>query len=485
MIVRNEAHQLAECLEPVADLFDEIVIVDTGSSDETRKVAAQFTSRIFHAPWRNDFSAARNESLRHTTGDWVFWLDADDRLSPTNVDRLRQCFAQLGNESQAYLMNTACWFEHACEGSRLITHARLFRRDERIGWRGRVHEQIAPSLTNLGYELVWSDVQIDHTGYQDPVTEQRKLARNLQLLRMDYAVDPNDTSTLTHLGLAYFHALRFDKARFYLQRLFALATTPGEHLRHVYGALATMDMREGKLGEALKTIDHGLQLFSSDDYLLYLKAECFYELDRFAEARQALLQILRNPTGPQFSGCVPAEIRDRLAPRKLADICRLEGNFDGAESLLTAVLAAYPSDTHSWHALGRVFINSRNKLKLCGVLDRLKSCPQGEIFADLLRAYWHLQTREFDLAGQAIDRLIAVAPQMPMPRIMRLELLNQVSASDRDRIQACHDLLRLQPGNHEAQALLMNLEAVHATKHPIEPTYSSMGATQALPAGAA
>jgi tetratricopeptide (TPR) repeat protein len=485
MIVRNEAHHLAQCLGPVAGLFDEIVIVDTGSSDATPKIAAQFTPHVFHAPWRDDFSAARNESLRHASGDWVFWLDADDRLSPENVDRLRRCLAQLGDEPQAHLMNTACWFQYACEGSSLITHPRLFRRDERIRWRGRVHEQIWPNLSSLGYELVWSDVQIDHTGYQDPAAEQRKLARNLRLLRMDYAVEPDDTSTLTHLGLAYFHAQRFETARFYLQRLLSLTVAPNDHLRHVYGVLATMAMREGNPNDALATIDCGLELFPTGEYLLYQRAECLYEMDRFAEARQTLLRILQNPPAPQFRGCVPAEIRDRLAPRKLADICRLERSFADAESLLTVILARYPTDTISWHALGRVFIDSRNRPRLAGVVDRLKACPQGEIFADLLLAYWHLQMREFELASQALDRLVAAAPLMPMPRMMRVELLQQMQAPHSELIQACHDLLRMQPGNREAQALLASLETVRSVERPLDAAYPSIVVGSGLAVGVA
>ena len=148
--------------------------------------------------------------------------------------------------------------------------------------------------------------------------------------------------------------------------------------------------------------------------------------------------------------------------------------FRCAESLLTAILVRYPADTHTWHALGRVFIDSREKLKLIGVVNRLKSCPQGEIFADLLIAYWHLQTREFDLASQALDRLVAAAPQMPMPRMMRVELLQQMQAPDSELIHACHDLLRMQPGNREAQVLLANLEAVRSAEHPIESVYSSI-----------
>ena len=79
MIVRDEERNLEACLAPIAALFDEIVIVDTGSLDRTKEIARQFNARVFDFEWSDDFSAARNESMRHATGEWIFWLDADDR----------------------------------------------------------------------------------------------------------------------------------------------------------------------------------------------------------------------------------------------------------------------------------------------------------------------------------------------------------------------------------------------------------------------
>lgn len=80
MIVKNEEDVLARCLESVEDLVDETVIVDTGSTDRTREIAARFTNRIFDFPWRDDFAAARNESFAHASMDYCLWLDADDVL---------------------------------------------------------------------------------------------------------------------------------------------------------------------------------------------------------------------------------------------------------------------------------------------------------------------------------------------------------------------------------------------------------------------
>src|SRR5206468_11124295 len=128
MIVRNEERQIAECLAPVSGLFDEIVVVDTGSRDATKAIAAQFTPLVFDFPWCDDFAAARNETLRRSRGDWIFWLDADDRVAPENVARLGALLDRLDHAPRAYLMNTVCSSRYACEGVNLITHPRLFRR---------------------------------------------------------------------------------------------------------------------------------------------------------------------------------------------------------------------------------------------------------------------------------------------------------------------------------------------------------------------
>ena len=485
MIVRNEEQQLADCLAPVASLFDEVVIVDTGSSDKTPAVAARFTPHVFHFPWRDDFSAARNEALRLSTGNWIFWLDADDRITPDNVNKLRDCLLQLDGRPRAYLMNTACTSRYECEGSHLVTHTRLFRRHPDLRWRGRVHEQLRPEVHTLGYELAWCDVRIDHSGYADQGVYQRKLQRDLRLLRMDYAIDPDDASTLIHLGLTCFHLGRFQPARTYLERLLALTQTPSDHLRQVYGVLASMFMREGRTLEALNTLDRAVAIFPWADDLLYPRAECLYELDRYSEARETLMRILTGTGTPQYRGGVPDDIRDKRAARKLADICRLQHDFVQAEVVLRDVLAHFPQDTLSWYTLGRVYLDSQQRVRLLSALEGLKSCPQGEVFATMLRAMWYLNAREFDAAGQAIEELIGLAPQMPMPRILRVEWLAQTAAPITNRIQSCRDLLRVQPGNQEARKLLANLEAIAGVPATLPGSETGVVLTPGLPVSAA
>ncbi len=92
MIVRDEEQNLPACLESVTGLFDELVLVDTGSTDRTVEIARSFGAKVFNFPWVGDFAAARNAALSHASGDYAFWLDADDRVEPEERDRLRLLF---------------------------------------------------------------------------------------------------------------------------------------------------------------------------------------------------------------------------------------------------------------------------------------------------------------------------------------------------------------------------------------------------------
>jgi len=108
MIVKDEEANLPDCLDSAADLADEMVIVDTGSADRTKEIAARFGAKVFDFAWVDNFAAARNESLKHAGGDWVFWLDADDRIDAENHSRLKTFFAGLRAENAAYVMKCLC-----------------------------------------------------------------------------------------------------------------------------------------------------------------------------------------------------------------------------------------------------------------------------------------------------------------------------------------------------------------------------------------
>ena len=97
MIVKNEEKLLPQCLESIKDAVDEIILVDTGSTDKTVKIAEKYGARVFHHPWRGDFSEARNYSLQQATCDWILVVDADEKLEREDVPALREALRQEGH----------------------------------------------------------------------------------------------------------------------------------------------------------------------------------------------------------------------------------------------------------------------------------------------------------------------------------------------------------------------------------------------------
>jgi glycosyltransferase involved in cell wall biosynthesis len=460
MIVRNEGHQLAACLGPVAELFDEIVIVDTGSQDDTREVARRFTSRVIDFPWCDDFSAARNKSLQHATGDWIFWLDADDRIAPRHVQMLRELLDGLSDKPQAFLMQTLLDMDaESRDKQRLATHLRLFRRDPNLKWRRRVHEQLAPWPAALGHAVVFTDIQIEHLGYRDARLSQRKLRRNIRLMRMDYALMPDDPSVLADLGQAYAQLGRSADARHCFKAVLTQPQASSYLRRRAFTTLGELENAEGNYAAADMLLARAGNEFPDDAYLLYMHSEALYNLDRLPEAKAALVRILDQPRGePQMQIGVPCDIRPRLARLALGEVLRVELALCQAEEILRGVTDDYPLDPTAWFFLGRVYVDWRRWERLEEVVARLADCPGGEVYSNLLVATAQFGQSQWSAAEATLDRLIALAPGMILPRVLRAECLSRRGAAHAAQVQACRDILRLQPQNERGLALLRRLE---------------------------
>src|SRR5260370_23496444 len=174
MIVKNEEYNLPACLTSVAGLFDEIVITDTESTDRTVEIAREFGAKVLHFTWIDHFAAARNVSLQHATGEWLFWMDADDRLDDANREKLRLLPAKLPQENVAFVVNCLCLPDETGISTE-VTHVRLFRNLPGLAWEHRIHEQILPSLRRCGVSTTpWSDVTVNPVGYVAPPLPKQK-----------------------------------------------------------------------------------------------------------------------------------------------------------------------------------------------------------------------------------------------------------------------------------------------------------------------
>ncbi len=336
MIVRDEEQNLAGCLESVAGLMDEIVVVDTGSTDGTRDIARQFGARVFDFPWVDSFAAARNESLRHATGDWIFCLDADERLTGESRTKLQQLLAGLDLKNKAYGMT----FLYRPEPGNLLTtevkRVRLYRHHPQVRWQNRICEDIMPDLHALGFRVEWTDITIEHIGYQDPVVRARKWERNLRLLQLDYAEDAGNPYTLFALGRMY-HALeRPADALLMLQRGLEHLNAGDPLGRGFHRLIVECHRLLGQTPAALAACCAARACYPLDAGLRSLEAQLREELGDLAGAESCYLHLLREQE-PNSCGGLPDGLLDFWTRHQLASLYAKQGRTAEANALWPAV----------------------------------------------------------------------------------------------------------------------------------------------------
>ncbi len=184
LIVKNEAASLGACLDSVRDVADEIIVVDTGSTDKTREIAAAHGAKVFETPWVHDFARARNVSLGHATQPWILVLDADETLTAEGAKVLRDLLPAHtidGQATTAFSIMVNCSTDGGRTGM-LAGIVRLFpnRPDVRYEWP--IHEQVMTSLARAGVLVRESGVMVLHAGYVGGAVNQAKQRRNLAIL---------------------------------------------------------------------------------------------------------------------------------------------------------------------------------------------------------------------------------------------------------------------------------------------------------------
>jgi glycosyltransferase involved in cell wall biosynthesis len=205
MIVKNEEINLPKCLQSVKNVVDEIVILDTGSTDQTTQIAVDFGAKVHYFQWCNDFSAARNEALKYVTGDWILVLDADETLTP----EIASCLPEVMN-IEDYLLINLVRQEIGATQSPYSLVSRLFRNHPDICFERPYHALVDDSISKiLTRENYWQigylpGVAILHAGYQKAIiNQQNKYTKAAAAMEEFFAANPNDAYVCSKLGALY------------------------------------------------------------------------------------------------------------------------------------------------------------------------------------------------------------------------------------------------------------------------------------------
>jgi tetratricopeptide (TPR) repeat protein len=306
--------------------------------NRTQELARGFGARVFDFAWVDSFAAARNESLRHATGKWTFWMDADDRLDESNRSKLGSLLASLNGANAAYAMKCLCLPDPISKVATEVDHVRLFRNHPDVCWEFRVHEQILPSLRQLNTEVRWSDVVIHHVGSQDLPLRRRKLERDWRLLRLEDSDRPNHPFTLFNLGCIAQELGNAAEAIQLFQRSLN-GSQPGDSIvRKLHALLIQCHRQLGQLPEALEACEAGRQHYPADAELLFQEGLLHLSMEDRASAEICFLRVLSTPASRHFRS-VDTGVRGYKARTNLATIYRDQGRLAEAEAQWRSALA--------------------------------------------------------------------------------------------------------------------------------------------------
>ncbi len=442
MIAKNEAKHLAKCLDSLQGIVDEIVLVDTGSTDETIAIAEKYGAVIGHFPWINDFAAARNESLKLATSEWALWIDADEQLDPSCLEAFHKGIVR--PHIGGYSIEIVNYLDDSGTTTEFVHNpTRLFRRIEGIHFTEPIHEQITPSMMALG--LPWTplpDCRIHHDGYRQAfLEEKKKVERTLEILTGVVEKHPNDPFHLFNLANTYFVAQDFAKALEVAKKCVTHMPSSGVEYGHAafqvlvssyenlarreeglaacadcdktaYGGLineylrATIQFNSGKVDDALETMERALKLewpagCIGDKGIADFRRHALYgqilgHLGRWEESLALFEETLQRQPG-----FLPAHLGRAMAHEKL-------GHLGEAEADYKIALADARHTTLAWRGLGAIYLSRGSVQAACEAYETAWNAqPENtEVWNDWVLALE--QTKDLTLVNRGFQRFLDI-----------------------------------------------------------------------------
>jgi tetratricopeptide (TPR) repeat protein len=418
MMVRDEEAFLADALLSARPFCDELIVVDTGSTDRTVEIARDLGATVSHFPWCDDFSAARNETLRRATGRWIAVLDADERFRGPHPEAIR-AHLRPGPQHpfEALLLDVV---NVSLEGDVISSFfgVRLFPNDPRLGYTGRVHNRFGsldpahPTIAGTRY----LGLDVVHLGYDRRVYAQRRKAeRSLPLIRATVAERPHDHQYRYYLGRELFILGRLDEAVAELERAAAdMRADPGHGLLQecTLTLLEAYAAAKAPLASALNAAQAALAIYPRNADLWHALALALIE-PAPAEAAACLEQALAWLDHPDaLHGQSALRGRAWQAREALGHLYWKLARYPDAYRAFLAALPDKPADGPGWPALLNCLcalaIELRDDARLPDLLDRLLDHPD----APLGMFFFAAERRPPDAARDLLARARARAPRV-------------------------------------------------------------------------
>lgn len=297
MIVKNEESNIANCLKSAQGVVDEIIIVDTGSTDDTIAICETFNAKILNFKWNNSFAEARNFGLKQAKGDWILWLDADEEIDIEDGKKLKKCLKKFKNEKllSVHLINYI-GKEKNINQTFQIAHTRLFKNHLGFKFNQNVHEILnAEEVLGEIQEIKMIPIKIYHYGYLDSeVLNKNKSIRNLNLLLEELKVEKHSPWIEYHLASEYYRLEKYEESFEYINKSIKgfindKKLPPSLLYKLKYSILLCLGSIEG----AWPSINSAIKLYPDYVDLYFFKGIILFYRKQYEEALSAFDQCIK------------------------------------------------------------------------------------------------------------------------------------------------------------------------------------------------
>jgi len=411
MIVKNEEKNLPGCLDSVRGLVDEIVIIDTGSEDRTIQIARSFGAKVHCMAWRGDFAAARNESLARACGEWIFYLDADERLVADGLaDCVRKTASRPGVDAWSVNIRNHKFGTEAFDNT---LNLRLFRRLPGVMFENEVHERVELSLARVGARTGIAPFTIAHFGYSlAPDALKLKLERNLALSAKHLEREPDDPYCLYYLGVTLLLLGRYEECRPYFEKALAAKDPQAPLNAMLYNLVAYLNLLEEKTGDALAAAEKSRKLVPLQNTAYLLSGLAHFRGGEYEEALPFLTRardFLLIPPEKRKSG-ISQEYAfiDSAEFHRLIGTCRAEtGRYAEAVLSFREYMRLDGAKADCLKLAGLCCVNSGDYAAGLELLEQAEELGIGRSDLLLPKALAHARLHHFDRARSLLEESLA------------------------------------------------------------------------------
>lgn len=338
MIVKNEEKVIERCLSSVASLVDEIIVVDTGSTDQTKELVSKYTSNIYDFAWIDDFSAARNYASSKATGEWILVLDADEYIDEENFKAFVEEIKADQNQYNSYTAKILNFTGNNGESLIQNYHDRIYKNHSHIKYYRKIHEQFQHELGEP-LRIKNSSLLIFHSGYlTSTVNEKDKTSRNRELIDQEIETGQNQAFDYFNIGNEYFSMSEYGRAFDSYLEAYKLKTD----FRLTWVSTTVIQMiicliNTERYSDAMLVIKEAEQLYTKSPEIKYLKAELFLQRGQLEDAEQEFLHLVNN--SDLFDGIIiRPDLKDQKPHLRLGDIYLIKEDYNNAIFHYTSLL---------------------------------------------------------------------------------------------------------------------------------------------------